>query len=85
MLNGFNNNERKLMFTFENENTPIIENGTIVNYEGKTFTIDNNVFEYFYHVQCSDGKNAMIPMTGNSASYNWKAGVDKVESIIKNW
>ena len=34
------------MFTFENPQTPIIENNTVVNYNGKIFRIENNVLEY---------------------------------------
>ena len=74
------------MFTFSNPQTPIIENNTVVNYNGKIFRIENNVLEYFYRVQDEvNGEWKLVRMTGNSASFNWAEGAAQVEDTIKNW
>ena len=74
------------MFTFSNPQTPIIENNTVVNYNGKIFRIENNVLEYFYRVQDEvNGEWKLVRMTGNSASFNWAECAAQVEDTIKNW
>ena len=73
------------MFKFKNPNTPLIADNTIIEHNGKTFEITNYVFNYYYHIQCSDGKNAMVPMNGSGNAYDWKVGVEKVENTIREW
>ncbi len=86
MIPSLYRKKEKQMFTFENPQTPIIENDTVVNHNGKTFRIENNVLEYFYRVQDEvNGEWKLVRMTGNSASFDWAAGATLVENTIKNW
>lgn len=78
------------MFTFKNQNTPIIADGTQVELAGFRFTIIHT--QYHYNVYMADPQGewcervqhvAMIPQAGRWGFYDWAAGVQEVEDAIR--